>query len=154
MKSKSSIATGGVAVAAIVAIKLFPKTAIFASLFGGAAVAKNMYESSVMKVRDEVEAYNKKNPSEPVYMDEENKELVFNDVIPDVSSQDLVNIRKNKLDSVEDLMKKDTIEFIEKNKDSASNYFLLKHNWTETQKLKTNDDKVIMTYTVVGNEIK
>lgn len=60
MNKTSSLASGGVAVAAIIALKLFAKTAIFASLFGGAAVAKNMYESSVMKVKGEVEEFNKK----------------------------------------------------------------------------------------------
>ncbi|EHM7164613.1 hypothetical protein KGX99_004513, partial [Salmonella enterica] len=57
MNKTSSLASGGVAVAAIIALKLFAKTAIFASLFGGAAVAKNMYESSVMKVKGEVEEF-------------------------------------------------------------------------------------------------
>lgn len=68
MNKTSSLASGGVAVAAIIALKLFAKTAIFASLFGGAAVAKNMYESSVMKVKGEVEAFNKKSQRTYIYV--------------------------------------------------------------------------------------
>lgn len=154
MKSASSLATGGVAVAAVVALKLFAKTAIFASLFGGAAVANNMYESSVIKVREEVDAFNKKNPNEPIYMNEQKKELVFNDVVDDVSDVDLKGISVDELKDAESLMKKDTVQFIEKNKDTASNYFLIKHGWTETHKVKTKSESLIVSYTVNGNELK
>ncbi len=60
MNKASSLASGGVVIAIAVAFKLFAKTAIFASLFGGVAVVNNMYESSVIKVRNEVKEFNKK----------------------------------------------------------------------------------------------
>lgn len=153
MNKTSSLASGGVAVAAIIALKLFAKTAIFASLFGGAAVAKNMYESSVMKVKGEVEAFNKKNPSEPIYMYEDKKELVFNDVITDVSDSDVKNASQDVLSNVKESMKNDDVNFIEKNKDSASNYFLIKHGWTETHKVKTKNDALIVSYKVNDTDL-
>ncbi|EBL5956787.1 hypothetical protein AAO42_14535 [Salmonella enterica subsp. enterica serovar Montevideo] len=154
MNKTSSLASGGVAVAAIIALKLFAKTAIFASLFGGAAVAKNMYESSVMKVKDEVEEFNKKNPSEPIYMYEDKKELVFNDVINDVSDSDVENANQDALNNVKESMKKDDVDFIEKNKDSASNYFLIKHGWTETHKVKTKNDTLAVSYKIVSTDLE
>ncbi|EAA5454408.1 hypothetical protein ONP73_24940 [Salmonella enterica subsp. enterica serovar Lille] len=154
MNKTSSLASGGVAVAAIIALKLFAKTAIFASLFGGAAVAKNMYESSVMKVKDEVEEFNKKNPSEPIYMYEDKKELVFNDVINDVSDSDVENANQDALNNVKESMKKDDVDFIEKNKDSASNYFLIKHGWTETHKVKTKNDTLVVSYKIVSTDLE
>lgn len=154
MNKTSSLASGGVAVAAIIALKLFAKTAIFASLFGGAAIAKNMYESSVMKVKDEVEEFNKKNPSEPIYMYEDKKELVFNDVINDVSDSDVENANQDALNNVKESMKKDDVDFIEKNKDSASNYFLIKHGWTETHKVKTKNDTLVVSYKIVSTDLE
>ncbi|APY33136.1 hypothetical protein BG151_001899 [Salmonella enterica subsp. enterica serovar Apapa] len=154
MNKTSSLASGGVAVAAIIALKLFAKTAIFASLFGGAAVAKNMYESSVMKVKGEVEEFNKKNPSEPIYMYEDKKELVFNDVINDVSDSDVENANQDALNNVKESMKKDDVDFIEKNKDSASNYFLIKHGWTETHKVKTKNDTLVVSYKIVSTDLE
>ncbi|ENM2509334.1 TPA: hypothetical protein ACU3EH_003845 [Salmonella enterica] len=154
MNKTSSLASGGVAVAAIIALKLFAKTAIFASLFGGAAVAKNMYESSVMKVKDEVEEFNKKNPSEPIYMYEDKKELVFNDVINDVSDSDVENANQDALNNVKESMKKDDVDFIEKNKDSASNYFLIKHGWTETHKVKTKNNTLVVSYKIVSTDLE
>lgn len=153
MNRASSLASGGVAVAAIVALKLFAKTAIFASLFGGAAVAKNMYESSVMKVKDEVEEFNKKNPDEPIYMYEDKKVLVFNDVVSDISDDDLKNTSQQALNDVKTAFKKEDVNFIEKNKDTASNYFLIKHGWTETHNVKTKNDTLVVNYAIVGSDL-
>ncbi|MCS2172228.1 hypothetical protein MUU46_18230 [Scandinavium sp. TWS1a] len=153
MNKTSSLASGGVAVAAIVAIKLFAKTAIFASLFGGVAVAKNMYESSVIKVKDEVKAFNEKNPNEPIYMYEDKKELVFNDVVGDISDSDVENANQDALNDAKVTFKKEDVSFIEKNKDSSSNYFLIKHGWTETHKIKTKNDTLIVSYAIVGADL-
>ncbi|WP_407262979.1 hypothetical protein [Klebsiella pneumoniae] len=152
MNKTSSLASGGVAVAAIIALKLFAKTAIFASLFGGAAVAKNMYESSVMKVKGEVEAFNKKIPAN-LYICMKIKKLVFNDVITDVSDSDVKNASQDVLSNVKESMKNDDVNFIEKNKDSASNYFLIKHGWTETHKVKTKNDALIVSYKVNDTDL-
>jgi len=153
MNKASSLASGGVVIAIAVAFKLFAKTAIFASLFGGVAVVNNMYESSVIKVRNEVKEFNKKNPKEPIYMNEEGRELIFNDVVSDVADNDLKNVSQNALNDVRGSLKKETLDFIEKNKDTVSNYFLIKHGWTETHKVKTQNDKLIVSYTINGAEL-
>ncbi|PIN65873.1 hypothetical protein CKQ90_04365 [Klebsiella pneumoniae] len=56
-------------------------------------------------------------------MYEDKKELVFNDVITDVSDSDVKNASQDVLSNVKESMKNDDVNFIEKNKDSASNYF-------------------------------
>ncbi len=86
-------------------------------------------------------------------MNEEGRELIFNDVVSDVADNDLKNVSQNALNDVRGSLKKETLDFIEKNKDTVSNYFLIKHGWTETHKVKTQNDKLIVSYTINGAEL-
>jgi len=143
------LAAGGVAVGAIVLVKIAAKTAIigaiFGGAFGGASYAKTAYEMSIEHIKTEAAYYNQKHGGEmmnayvrldAMHVDEDRKRLVVETTAPNVTQESL---NKLKVSELADAEKEDKEHMIFEYKSDKDVKTLFEHDWEVEFRCKTSD---------------
>lgn len=162
MKS-SKAAAGGIAVGAILIVKLVAKTAfigaIFGGAFGGASYAKTAYETSIDHMKTEAAYYSQKHGGEmlnayvrmdSMIVDEDRKRLIVNTTAPDVTKESLGKLKVSELADAE---KDDKDHMIFEYKSDKDVKVLFKHDWEVEFKLKTSDGELFEDIFINSSDI-
>ncbi|EBW2292198.1 hypothetical protein DFV88_24760 [Salmonella enterica subsp. enterica serovar Newport] len=145
--SKSTV-VGGVAVAAVVALKFLAKAGAFALVFGGAHVAADTYAASVTHVKALAQDFNAKNQDEQIEINEAGKVILHHVYLADVNDQVLPDIDQNQMDQALQESKAEQIKDLRSQDATAANLDLVRRGWVEKYQYETLSHAYIASFTI------
>lgn len=165
--SKSNKAVGaGIAVAAVVLVKLAAKTAFVASIFGatygGVSYAKTEYEMSMSNIKRDVAEYSAKHGGEYIHeglmfnqmrVDEPNKRIVVASTWTNLTSEQVDYVNRTQPGVLAQATEEDrqgSIKHFQQEKDYR---VLFNHGWSVEYVQKTGDGRIVEDYTITKNDL-
>lgn len=159
-------ATGGLAIGAIVLVKIALKTAFIASIFGatfgGISYAKTEYEMSISNIKQELAETTRQKGGQFIheglrfdqaYVDEENKTAIFVYTYPEVSNQVLKKAISNNPEAIEKIEREDFSYSVNHLKQEADFRTIFEHNWKVEYRYKTSDGIIAEDYVITRYDI-
>ncbi|EDI2893908.1 hypothetical protein CDG24_25275 [Salmonella enterica subsp. enterica serovar Newport] len=146
--SKSTVVGGGIAVAAVVAVKFIVKAGVIAAIFGGTHVAANAYQSSVMHVKSMAQDFNARNKDEQIFIDEANKALVHHVYMQDVSDDAAANADPSYMAPYVQEAKAEQVKHLRQMQSTEADLDLINHGWSEVYKYETLNHVEIASFTI------
>ncbi|HAV9873792.1 TPA: hypothetical protein JLH60_004768 [Escherichia coli] len=146
--SKSTVVGGGIAVAAVVAVKFIIKAGVIAAIFGGSHVAANAYEASVMHVKQLAQDFNVKNTDEQIEIQEGNKVILHHVYMKDVNDQALDNIDQGQMAVAMQESKAAQIKDLRATDATNANLDLVRRGWSEKYQYETFTHAYIASFTI------
>lgn len=165
--NKSNKAVGaGVAVAAVVLVKLAAKTAfiaaIFGGTFGGVSYAKTEYEMSMTNIKRDVSEYSAKHGGEYFHeglqfnqmrVDEPNKRIVVAFTWTNLTSDQVDYMNRTRPGFLAEAVEEDRQASIKHFQQEKDYRVLFNHGWSVEYVQKTGDGRIVEDYTIAKNDL-